>query len=77
MKTDDYITSEKLHNTMIHTHRIVTGYDIDEVDAILDKCEHAMRMQEAFVTLLMAGIHAKGLTLEEVVNAAQDTENSN
>lgn len=72
MKNDDYLTAEKLHNTMIHTHRVITGYDIDEVDELLDKCERVIRLQENIIAHLMLGIREKGLTIDDVYLAAQD-----
>lgn len=40
------ISSKDLDNYRIHTHRFAEGYDIDEVDDLLDRAADTIRMYE-------------------------------
>lgn len=43
------MTADQLHHTMIRTHRFLTGYDLDEVDELLEQCENTLRLQEQMI----------------------------
>lgn len=43
---DDLITSSQLDHAKLHTHRFAEGYDIDEVDDLLDRAVATIRAYE-------------------------------
>lgn len=40
------LTSEELRHARFHVHRFAEGYDIDEVDDLLDRAADTIRMYE-------------------------------
>ena len=38
------LTPNDIHSKRFHTHRVVEGYDIEEVDEFLEECENTLRV---------------------------------
>lgn len=38
------VTPNDIHSKRFHVHRLVEGYDIEEVDEFLEQCENTMRV---------------------------------
>lgn len=38
------LTPNDIHTKRFHTHRVVEGYDIEEVDEFLEECENTLRV---------------------------------
>lgn len=38
------VTPNDIHSKRFHVHRLVEGYDIEEVDGFLEQCENTLRV---------------------------------
>lgn len=38
------VTPNDIHSKRFHVHRLVEGYDIEEVDGFLEQCEDTLRV---------------------------------